>query len=116
LIDELLTAPIKVTFGGEEKIVPRLEAILMQLAQKQMAGSAPSHQNDCGPHHRVLIAPVSGSRLWKMGIFGVFARDFRRFSLTDCRILEYRDRTKICKKPRVWRAFSAFSAALSPVE
>jgi hypothetical protein len=40
LVDELLTAPIKITFGGEEKIVPRLEAILMQLAQKQMAGSA----------------------------------------------------------------------------
>jgi hypothetical protein len=40
LIDKLLTAPIKITFKGEENTALRLEAILMQLAQKQMAGSA----------------------------------------------------------------------------
>ncbi|MEA2895963.1 MAG: hypothetical protein QOJ84_1578 [Bradyrhizobium sp.] len=33
---------------------------------------------DCVPHHAVLIAPVSGSRLPKTGISGVFARDYYR--------------------------------------
>jgi hypothetical protein len=33
-------------------------------------------QNDCLVHHAVLIAPVSGARLQKMGIFQVFAGDF----------------------------------------
>jgi hypothetical protein len=40
MIDDLLTHPLPITFMGEQKIVSRLEAIIMQLMQKQMSGSA----------------------------------------------------------------------------
>ncbi len=49
------------------------------IAKIHASVNALSHQNDCDPHHRVLIAPISGSRLWKTGIFAVLARDFHGF-------------------------------------
>jgi hypothetical protein len=40
VIDELLTQPLPITFMGEQKTVSKLEAIIMQLMQKQLSGSA----------------------------------------------------------------------------
>jgi hypothetical protein len=63
----------------------------------------------------VLIAPVSGFRLWEMGILVVFARDFRGFR---SQIVEFRSRETEVKfeKARIWRAFLAFSGTLSWIE
>jgi hypothetical protein len=40
LIDGLLAAPVPITMNGETKRVRRIEAIMLQLIQKQMAGNA----------------------------------------------------------------------------
>ena len=39
-IDRLLAAPVPITFSGETKRVPAIEAIVLQLLQKEMAGNA----------------------------------------------------------------------------
>jgi hypothetical protein len=40
LIDKLLAASVTITFNGETKRVPAIEAIVLQLMQKEMAGDA----------------------------------------------------------------------------
>ena len=40
MIDRLLAAPVRITFNGETKRVPAIEAIVLQLLQKEMAGNA----------------------------------------------------------------------------
>lgn len=40
LIDRLLAAPVPITFNGETKRVPAIEAIVLQLMQKEMGGDA----------------------------------------------------------------------------
>jgi hypothetical protein len=39
LIDRLLVAPVPITLNGETKKVPAIEAIVLQLMQKEMAGN-----------------------------------------------------------------------------
>jgi hypothetical protein len=58
----------------------------------------------------VLIAPVSGSRLWKTGIFGVFARDFHGFRSQIVEFWSIETEVKFAKA-RIWRAFSEVSAS-----
>jgi hypothetical protein len=58
---------------------------------------------DCVPHHRVLIAPVSGSRLWKPGIFAVFGRDFHGFRSQIVEFWSMETEHKLAKG-RIWRA------------
>jgi hypothetical protein len=70
---------------------------------------------DCVPRHAVLIAPVSGSRLCKTGIFQVFARDFRRFRSQIVEFWSIETEDKLAKG-RIWRAPSGFSTVLSQVE
>jgi hypothetical protein len=40
IIDKLLAAPVPIALNGETKNVPAIEAIVLQLMQKEMAGSA----------------------------------------------------------------------------
>jgi Family of unknown function (DUF5681) len=42
MIDRLLAAPVPITVNGEIMSVPAIEAIVLQLMQKEMAGSAPA--------------------------------------------------------------------------
>jgi hypothetical protein len=78
-------------------------------------GAVSFEKFDCVPHHRVLIAPVSGSRLWKTGIFAVFAGDFHGFRSQIVEFWGIETEVKSAKAS-IWRAFSAFSATLSWIE